>query len=157
MQAGLIPCASCTAESTNSLAESESRYGWQVSQSSMSWCQAHFGTLDQILLPVQRLWSGSCCPVSVGHSLWREAGSVLLSLCGHLYVHSLANILCWGCGWQVTNNSLYWLQGFGMEGKIIEVLGVEEVPYGWRICNFLSDQWRSMITKSREATLYTCI
>jgi hypothetical protein len=41
---------------------------------SMSWCRAHSGTCDQILLPV-----GRCCLVSVGRPLWREDGSAVCS------------------------------------------------------------------------------
>jgi hypothetical protein len=41
-----------------------------VSQSvNMSWCRAHSGTCDQILLPVRRFLSESCGLVSVGSPL----------------------------------------------------------------------------------------
>jgi hypothetical protein len=43
----------------------------------MSRYRAHSGTCDQILLSVQRLLSESCCFVSVGRPLWREARSVI--------------------------------------------------------------------------------
>jgi hypothetical protein len=46
---------------------------------SMSWCWAHFGTCDQILLPVGRLLSESWGLVSVRRSLWREDGSAICS------------------------------------------------------------------------------
>jgi hypothetical protein len=39
-----------------------------------SWCRAHSGTCDQILLPVRRLLSESRGLVSVGHPLWLEDG-----------------------------------------------------------------------------------
>jgi hypothetical protein len=44
---------------------------------SMSWCRAHSGTCDQILLPVGRSLSESCSIVSVGRPLWREDGSAV--------------------------------------------------------------------------------
>jgi hypothetical protein len=48
-----------------------------VSQSdSMSRCQAHSETCDQMLLSVWRLLSESGCLVSVGRPLWREVGAV---------------------------------------------------------------------------------
>jgi hypothetical protein len=53
------------------------RYDWR--SVSMSWCRAHPGTCDQILLvlPVRGLPSESCCLVSVECPLWREVGSVI--------------------------------------------------------------------------------
>jgi hypothetical protein len=45
----------------------------------MSWCRAHFGTFDQILLPVGTLLSESCGLVSVGRPHWREDGSAVFS------------------------------------------------------------------------------
>jgi hypothetical protein len=39
---------------------------------SMSWCRAHSGTCDLILLPVEMLLFESCSLVSVGRPLWRE-------------------------------------------------------------------------------------
>jgi hypothetical protein len=45
----------------------------------MSWCRAHSGTCDQILLPVWRLLSESWGLVSVGHPLWGEGGSTVCS------------------------------------------------------------------------------
>jgi hypothetical protein len=54
--------------------------GRSVSQSvSMSWCRAHSGTCDQILLPVRRLLSESCGFASVGRPLSREDGSAVCS------------------------------------------------------------------------------
>jgi hypothetical protein len=44
---------------------------------SMSRYQVHSGTCDQILLSVRRLFSESCCLVSVGRPLWRQVGSVI--------------------------------------------------------------------------------
>jgi hypothetical protein len=38
----------------------------------MSWCRAHSGTCDQILLHAGRLLSVSCGLASVGRPLWRE-------------------------------------------------------------------------------------
>jgi hypothetical protein len=56
----------------------QSEYGWQwVSQSVCLGVEPTLWTFDQILLRVQRLQSGSYYPISVGHPLWREAGSVL--------------------------------------------------------------------------------
>jgi hypothetical protein len=45
----------------------------------MSWCRAHSGTCDQILLPVGMLLSESCGLVSVGLPLWQEDGSAICS------------------------------------------------------------------------------
>jgi hypothetical protein len=47
-----------------------------VQSVSMSRYRAHSGTCDQILLSVRRLFSESCCLVSLGRPLWREVGSV---------------------------------------------------------------------------------
>jgi hypothetical protein len=44
---------------------------------SMSWCRAHSGTCDQILLPVGRFLFESCGLVSVEHPSWREDGSAV--------------------------------------------------------------------------------
>jgi hypothetical protein len=44
----------------------------------MSWCRAHSGTCDQILLPVGRLLSESYV-VSVGRPLWWQDGSAVCS------------------------------------------------------------------------------
>jgi hypothetical protein len=49
---------------------------------SMSWCRAHSGICDQILLPVRGLLSESWGPVSVGRPLWREAGSAVCNASG---------------------------------------------------------------------------
>jgi hypothetical protein len=49
--------------------ESELRYSWRS-----------VSMYHQILFPFQMLLSGSCCPVSVGLPVWREAGSVLCKL-----------------------------------------------------------------------------
>jgi hypothetical protein len=46
----------------------------------MSWYRAHSRTCDQILLPVWRLLSESCCLVHVGLLLWREDGSAVCSV-----------------------------------------------------------------------------
>jgi hypothetical protein len=43
----------------------------------MSWCRAHSGTCDQILVLVRMLLSESCSLVSVGRPLWREDGSAI--------------------------------------------------------------------------------
>jgi hypothetical protein len=43
---------------------------------SMSWCRAHSGTCDLILLPVGRLLSESCGLISVGLPLSREESAV---------------------------------------------------------------------------------
>jgi hypothetical protein len=43
----------------------------------MSWCRAHSGTCDQILLPIGMLLSESCGLVSVGRPLWREDGCAI--------------------------------------------------------------------------------
>jgi hypothetical protein len=45
----------------------------------MSWCRAHSGTYDQILLPVGTLLSENCVLVSVEHPLWRVDGSAVSS------------------------------------------------------------------------------
>jgi hypothetical protein len=47
---------------------------------STSWCRAHSGTYDQILLPVGKVLSESCGLVSVGRPLWREDGSAICSV-----------------------------------------------------------------------------
>jgi hypothetical protein len=59
--------------------KSKSHYNWRsVGQSvSMSRYRAYSGTCDQILLSVRRLFSESCCLVSVERPLRREVGSVL--------------------------------------------------------------------------------
>jgi hypothetical protein len=44
-------------------------------EASISWCRAHSGTCDQILLPVGTLLSESCGLVSVRRPLCREDGS----------------------------------------------------------------------------------
>jgi hypothetical protein len=46
----------------------------------MSWCRAHSGTCDRILLPVGRLLFLSWGLVSVGRPLWREDGSAVCSV-----------------------------------------------------------------------------
>jgi hypothetical protein len=52
-----------------------------VSQSvGMSRYRAHSGTCDQMLLSVRRLFSESCCFVSVGRPLCREDGSAVCSV-----------------------------------------------------------------------------
>jgi hypothetical protein len=43
---------------------------------SMSWCQAHSWTHDQI---ITSFLSEICCPFSVGRPLWREDGSAVCS------------------------------------------------------------------------------
>jgi hypothetical protein len=50
-----------------------------VSQSVCLGIEHPCGTCDQILLPVGRLLSESCCFVSVGRPLWREDGSAVCS------------------------------------------------------------------------------
>jgi hypothetical protein len=57
------------------ISEAEVMLQLMVNQSvNKSWCRAHCGTRDQILI-----LSESCCLVSVGHLLWREVGCQLLS------------------------------------------------------------------------------
>jgi hypothetical protein len=52
--------------------------GQSVSQSvSMSRFRAHFGICDYILLLVWKLFSESCCLISVERPLWWEVGSVI--------------------------------------------------------------------------------
>jgi hypothetical protein len=46
---------------------------------SMSWCRAHSGTCDQIILTVGTLLSESCSLRSVERPLWREDGSAVCS------------------------------------------------------------------------------
>jgi hypothetical protein len=43
----------------------------------MSRYRAHYEICDQILLSVRKLFSESCCLVSVGRPIWREVGSVI--------------------------------------------------------------------------------
>jgi hypothetical protein len=45
----------------------------------MSWCRAHSGTCDKILLPVGRLLSECCSLVSIGCPLSQEDGSAICS------------------------------------------------------------------------------
>jgi hypothetical protein len=49
-------------------------YSYFTSDGHQSSCRAHSETCDLILLPVGRFLSQSCCLVSVGCPLWREAG-----------------------------------------------------------------------------------
>jgi hypothetical protein len=63
----------------------------------MSWCQAHSGTCDQMLLPFRGLLSESCCLVSVGHPLWREVGSVICQSQSEVtcqYIHKYLHFVC---------------------------------------------------------------
>jgi hypothetical protein len=48
------------------LSQSQSYFMTDSQSVTMSWCRAHYGICDQILLPVGRLLSESCGLVSVG-------------------------------------------------------------------------------------------
>jgi hypothetical protein len=78
------PTPLCPLERTDLITEqqvSKSLHDWRpVSQSvSMFWRRAHYGTFDQILLPVGMLLSESWGLVSVGRPLWRKDGSAICS------------------------------------------------------------------------------
>jgi hypothetical protein len=60
----------------------------------MSWYRAHFGTCDQILLPVRKLLSESCSLLSMGCPLWWEDRSVIFSA------------ICQWSEWQRTHNHI---------------------------------------------------
>jgi hypothetical protein len=51
---------------------------------SQSWCRAHCGTFDQILI-----LSEFCCLVSVGRPLWREVGSLSCQSLSAVIVHQV--------------------------------------------------------------------
>jgi hypothetical protein len=67
---------SCTHARAHTL-QSRSFFTTDGQSVSMSWCRAHTGTCDQILLPVGRLLSESCGLLS--RPLWREDGSAICS------------------------------------------------------------------------------
>jgi hypothetical protein len=72
---------------SDAIPKPKSCYNWR--SISVSRCQAHSETCDQILLSVWRLLSESCCLVSVGRPLWREAGFVICpqSVVIYQYLH----------------------------------------------------------------------
>jgi hypothetical protein len=57
--------------------QSQSYFTTDGGSVSKAWCRAHSGTFDQILLPVSRFQSESCCLVRMGRPLWREDGSAI--------------------------------------------------------------------------------
>jgi hypothetical protein len=58
---------------------------------SLSWCRAHSGTCNQILLPVRMLLSKTCRLVSVGCSLFLKRGRVCNLQCSNSMVRVMKN------------------------------------------------------------------
>jgi hypothetical protein len=67
---------------TNFQLELKSNYDWVSQSVSTSWCRAHCGTCDQILI-----LSECCCLASVVRPLWREVGSVSCQSLSAVIVH----------------------------------------------------------------------
>jgi hypothetical protein len=80
----------------------------------MSRYRAHFGTCDQTLLSVRRLFSESCCLLPVGRPLWREIGCHLsFSVCSNLsvfilYPHLRVFVVFFSPCRQMPRKYLYW-------------------------------------------------
>jgi hypothetical protein len=104
---------------------------------SMSWCRAHSGTWDQILLPVGRMLPESCGLVSVERPFWREDRSVICIA-----------ITQWSESRKTSNNTLLsYLRlpqpgGPGSRIYILQELWGIVIPPGTRFSFDESDNWK---------------